>query len=316
MLCNNATLRAAAAVAALVAGWGGLGNNRGGGNRNQGSFSQGLPAGQGNQSWGGLGGLGGLGGSGNGQGSGGLGGLGRPNNRNDDHRDTPDTSAVPAVNNQIPGRGGWGGRGNQGLGGLGQGGGTGGLGGLGGLGGGGGAVPTQGGFGGQGTRGRPSLSPLIGDTAQYGRISSRPLALSGQAGTLAQGLGRRGNTAAAAQGLAQAVDRGQGDAAAQAVAGAAASGADSVAIGEAVAEATRRQPRVAPYVLRRSADLAVNSGHTQGFARSMSNAFVYAQRNRWVPTVAAAAAAAVRVYAFPVFNGISPSSAPAATVAS
>jgi hypothetical protein len=37
---------------------------------------------------------------------------------------------------------------------------------------------------------------------------------------------------------------------------------------------------VAPYVLRRSADLAVTSGHTQGFARSMSNAFVYAQRNR------------------------------------
>jgi hypothetical protein len=138
--------------------------------------------------------------------------------------------------------------------------------------------------------------------------------MSGAAGTLAQGIGRRGNAAAAAQGLAQAVDRGQGDAAAQAVAGAAASGGDSVAIGEAVAEATRRQPRVAPYVLRRSADLAVNSGHTQGFARSMSNAFVYAQRNRCVQT--AAAAVVEHVCAFPVPQCCSPAStSPAATVA-
>lgn len=184
---------------------------------------------------------------------------------------------------QTPGRGGWGGRGNQGIGGQN---------GLGGLGGQGGAQPTQGGFGGQGARGRASLSPLIGDTAQYGRISSRPIAMSGAAGTLAQGIGRRGNAAAAAQGLAQAVDRGQGDAAAQAVAGAAASGGDAVAVGEAVAAATMRQPRAAPYLLQRSADLAVNSGNTRGFARSMSNAFVYAQRNRCGCSVVVTAQAA------------------------
>jgi hypothetical protein len=53
-------------------------------------------------------------------------------------------------------------------------------------------------------------------------------------------------------------------------------------VGEALAEASNVRPGIAPGLLRRSADYAVNNGHVDGFSRSMSRAFGFARERNFM----------------------------------
>ncbi|KAF6257954.1 hypothetical protein COO60DRAFT_1521418 [Scenedesmus sp. NREL 46B-D3] len=144
---------------------------------------------------------------------------------------------------------------------------------------------------------RASLGALTGSLGGYQGIQARRITATGTAGTLAQGLRRRGNARAAAQSLAQAYSSGQAEAAAQAVAAAATDApggaADSAAVAEAVAEATVVAPKVAPALLAKSAGYAVQNGQTGRFANTMAGAFGAARRRRSMPQFTTAVASAI-----------------------
>lgn len=118
------------------------------------------------------------------------------------------------------------------------------------------------------------------------------LLLQGEAATLKQDI-QSGNPTKAAESLANAYSGGRGDAAAKAVAGAAAGGASAAAVGQALVETSRVRPNAAPWLLRRSADFAVNNGHVPGFSRSMSQAFVFARQRNYLPSFVPAIADAI-----------------------
>jgi hypothetical protein len=144
---------------------------------------------------------------------------------------------------------------------------------------------------------RASLGALTGSLGGYQGITARPITATGAAGTLAQGMRRRGNARAAAQSLAQAYSSGQADAAAQAVAAAATNApggaADSAAVAEALAEATVVAPKVAPALLAKSAGYAVQNGQTGRFATTMAGAFGAARRRKSMPQFTTAVADAI-----------------------
>lgn len=116
--------------------------------------------------------------------------------------------------------------------------------------------------------------------------------LQGDAAELTQDI-KSGNPDKAAQALGNAYTGGRGEAAAKALAGAAAGGASASAVGQALAETSRVRPNAAPWLLRRSADFAVNNGHVQGFSRSMSQAFVFARQRNLLPSFVPAIADAI-----------------------
>lgn len=133
---------------------------------------------------------------------------------------------------------------------------------------------------------RQSLNALTGSFSGYQGITPQPIAISGPASTLAQGIRRRGNARAAAQSLAQAYSSGQADAAANAIAASATDttpGFDSAAVAETVAEATVVAPNIAPNLLGKSAATAVSKGQTKRFAQTMANAFTVAKQKSYMP---------------------------------
>lgn len=141
---------------------------------------------------------------------------------------------------------------------------------------------------------RNGLNIIIGDLAPYRNVLYlRPLVPGVTTSALARSMWQRGNYASAAQSLAQAWSSGQGDDAAEALAYAAANADDRWAVGEAAAEAAWSQPSFGPWLLRRSAERAVDSGNVLGFAQSMANAFIFAAQRDYMPRFATAVADAI-----------------------
>jgi len=141
---------------------------------------------------------------------------------------------------------------------------------------------------------RPTINRNKGDVGSLSRLTSpvqsyrnRPrqtilAPTAGPAGLLYQGLRRPGNAKAAAQSLAETYNS-NSEAAATAVASAATEGGSSSAVAEAVAQTSVAAPNVAPSLLAKSADLAVNRGQTAPFANTMADAFSAAKRGGIVP---------------------------------
>mgnify|MGYP001807464633 CR=1 FL=1 len=116
--------------------------------------------------------------------------------------------------------------------------------------------------------------------------------LQGEAATLRRDI-QDNNPRAAAESLANAYSGGRGDAAAKALAAAAAGGASAAAVGKAVAETSRVRPNAAPWLLRQSADYAVNNGHVGGFSRAISQSFAFARQQNFLPSFVPAIANAI-----------------------
>jgi hypothetical protein len=114
----------------------------------------------------------------------------------------------------------------------------------------------------------------------------------GEAATLKRDI-QNNNPRSAAESLANAYTGGRGDAAAQALAAAAAGGGSAVAVGRAFAETSRVRPNAAPWLLRRSADYAVNNGRVPGFSRAISQSFAWARQQNFLPSFVPAIAEAI-----------------------
>lgn len=114
----------------------------------------------------------------------------------------------------------------------------------------------------------------------------------GEAETLKKGIAAD-NPKAAAESLANAYTGGRGDAAAKALAAAAAGGVGAAAVGKAVAETSRVRPNAAPWLLRQTADYAVNNGHVQGFSRAIAQSFSFARQQNFLPSFVPAIADAI-----------------------
>lgn len=116
--------------------------------------------------------------------------------------------------------------------------------------------------------------------------------LQGEAATLRRDI-QDNNPRTAAESLANAYSGGRGDAAAKALAAAAAGGASAAAVGKAVAETSRVRPNAAPWLLRQSADYAVNNGQVGGFSRAISQSFAFARQQNFLPSFVPAIANAI-----------------------
>jgi len=146
---------------------------------------------------------------------------------------------------------------------------------------------------------RQSLDTLTGGAGRYPSIQPQPIAVTGAASSLAQGIKKRGNSRSAAQSLAQAYTNGQADAAAQAIASAATdihagtAVPEALAVAETLAETTSFNPKAASGLLAKSAGFAVNKGQTNKFARTMAQAFGVAKQKKAVPAMTTAVADAI-----------------------
>jgi hypothetical protein len=109
------------------------------------------------------------------------------------------------------------------------------------------------------------------------------LFLQGDAATLKKDV-IADNPKLAAENLANAYQGGRGEAAAKAVAAAAAGGGAAYAVGRTIAETSRVRPNAAPWLLRNSADYAVNNGHVFGFSRAIASGFGFARSNNFLPS--------------------------------
>jgi len=137
-------------------------------------------------------------------------------------------------------------------------------------------------FGGYRRYDRSTLSPLLAPVNTYSSVRRQPLpVLTGVLSSLLS----PGNPRATAQSLAKAYSGGNSEAAAQAVAGAAAGEGSTQAttVAQALTETAVSHPNVAPGLLAKSADLAVNRGQTDRYANTLADAFGYAQQQQQVP---------------------------------
>lgn len=116
--------------------------------------------------------------------------------------------------------------------------------------------------------------------------------VQGEAETLKKGISAD-SPKAAAESLANAYTNGRGDAAAKALAAAAAGGVGAAAVGRTFAETSRVRPNAAPWLLRQSADFAVNNGHVPGFSRAIAQSFGWARQQNFLPSFVPAIADAI-----------------------
>lgn len=116
--------------------------------------------------------------------------------------------------------------------------------------------------------------------------------VQGEAAVLKKDI-QSGNIRNAAESLTNAYSGGRGDAAAKALAAAAAGGVGAAVVGKTLAETTKVRPNAAPWLLRRSADYAVNNGHVRGFSQAISQSFVWAKTQNFLPSFVPAIADAI-----------------------